>query len=257
MSRRLLKKSILVTGGGCGIGRATSLLLASEGACVMVSDNNIESGELTAELIRESGGDAHFFQADVRCAEQVKALIDAVVNTNGRLDCAFNNAGILEDVFISTSRFTESSWDRIIDVNLKGVWLCMKYEIQQMLGQDGGCIVNMSSVAGLYGNRYVGPAYIASKHGVVGLTKAAAIEYAQNGIRVNSVCPGIVQPTVMSEAIFGEQNSGREAQIKALYPMGRVCELDEVSQAVVWLCSDDASFINGHALPIEGGLLAQ
>ncbi len=163
----------------------------------------------------------------------------------------------LEDVFTPAADFTEASWGRIIDVNFKGVWLCMKYEIQQMLKQNSEYIVNMSSDASLYGNRYVGLAYIASKHGVVGLTRSAAIEYAHEGIRVNAVCPGIVEPTVMSEAIFDERHPEREKQIKELYPMGRVCELDEASQAVAWLCSDDASFINGHALPIKCGLLAQ
>jgi NAD(P)-dependent dehydrogenase (short-subunit alcohol dehydrogenase family) len=256
MSRFLEGKVILVTGGSSGIGRTTALVLAREGAKVVVADVNRAGGEETVRLIAEADGEAVFVQADVSKASEVKTMVDKTLETYGQLDCAFNNAGILEGIFTSTADYPEESWDRVVDINLKGVWLCMKYEIPQMIKQGGGVIVNMSSVAGLFGNKIVGPAYIASKHGVVGLTKVAALEYAQQGIRVNAVCPAIIDNTVMSEDIFGT-NPQLETQIKTIYPAGRIGGLSEVAEAVAWFCSDAAPFITGHALPIDGGLLAQ
>lgn len=255
--RQLLEdKVILVTGGSSGIGRATAAVVAREGAAVVIADINAEGGEAAVRAIRHAGGEALFVHTDVCSSSQVATTLARIVGHYGRLDGAFNNAGVLEGTFSSSATMDESTWDRVIDVNLKGVWLCMKHEIPLMLAQGGGVIVNHASVAGLYGNRIVGPAYIASKHGVVGLTKVAALEYAAQGIRINAVCPGIIDETVMSEAIFGG-DAAREAQVKALYPAGRVGALSEVAETVAWFFSDASSFITGHALPIDGGLLAQ
>lgn len=256
MNALLTDKVILVTGGSSGIGRATALALARAGASVVIADVDVEGGHATVEAIDRAGGDACFMATDVRDAAQIQRTLAYVVRRHGRLDGAFNNAGILEGTFTSLTDLQEPTWDRVMAVNLRGLWLCMKHELPLMLAQGGGAIVNHASVAGLYGNRLVGAAYIASKHGVVGLTRAAALEYADRNIRINAVCPGIIDDTAMSQAIFGEDGE-RAGQVKALYPTGRVGALPEVADAVVWLFSDATSFITGHALPIDGGLLAQ
>lgn len=256
MNTLLEDKIILVTGGSSGIGRATAVALARAGASVVIADIDIEGGHSTVAAIDREGGDACFMATDVRDSAQVQRTLAYVVRRYGRLDGAFNNAGILEGSFVSLADLQEPTWDRVMDVNLRGLWLCMKHEIPLMLAQGGGVIVNHASVAGLYGNRLVGAAYIASKHGVVGLTRAAALEYADRNIRINAICPGIIDDTVMSHAIFGEDGQ-RAGQVKALYPAGRVGALPEVADTVVWLFSDATSFITGHALPIDGGLLAQ
>jgi NAD(P)-dependent dehydrogenase (short-subunit alcohol dehydrogenase family) len=246
---------ILVTGGSAGIGRATADVLAARGAVVAIADVDEPRGTDAARAICEAGGRASFHRMDVRDAAQVAATLERIVHLHGRLDGAFNNAGVLEGLFLASAEQAESVWSNVIDVNLTGVWLCMKHEIPLMLAQGGGVIVNHASVAGLYANRIVGAAYIASKHGVVGLTKAAALEYAAQGLRINAVCPGIIDDTSMSEVIFGG-DAEREAQVKALYPAGRVGTLAEVAETVAWLLSDATTFITGHALPIDGGLLA-
>ncbi len=256
MNTMLEDKVILVTGGSSGIGRATAMVMAREGASVVVADVDIAGGEAVVDAIRRDGGDASFVATDVCDARQVAAALDHLMQRHGRLDGAFNNAGVLEGSFTAAADLDEAVWDRVLDVNLKGVWLCMKHEIPLMLPRGRGVIVNHASVAGLYGNRLVGAAYIASKHGVVGLTKVAALEYAAQGLRINAICPGIVDDTVMSELIFGG-DAAREAQVKALYPAGRVGSLAEVAATVAWFFSDATSFITGHALPIDGGLLAQ
>ncbi len=244
-------KVALVTGGGSGIGRASSLAFAREGAKVVVADVNVEGGEETARLIRDGGGDAAFFRADVSRTAEVEAMVNNVVETYGRLDCAHNNAGIEGQFGAITHEYPEDVWDRVIDINLKGVWLCMKYEIPQMLRQGGGAIVNTSSGAGLRGGTGVGTAYYASKHGVVGITKVAALEYAQQGVRVNAVCPGLIVTPMgerymshLSELGVGATRGG---------PMGRNGRPEEIAESVVWLCSDAASFVNGLALPVDGG----
>jgi NAD(P)-dependent dehydrogenase (short-subunit alcohol dehydrogenase family) len=247
---------ILVTGGGSGIGRATSVALARAGALVVVADIDEAGGCATADAIARERGEAYFVATDVRIDRAVHSLLQGIERRHGRLDGAFNNAGILEGTFVHAADLSSETWDRVMDVNLRGVWLCMKHEIPLMLGQGRGVIVNHASVAGLYGNKLVGAAYIASKHGVVGLTKAAALEYAGRGRRINAICPGIIDDTVMSEAIIGAERE-REAQVQALYPAGRVGTLAEVADAVVWMFTDATSFITGHALPIDGGLLAQ
>lgn len=246
-------KIALVTGGGSGIGRAASLALSKEGAKVAVSDIVAPGGEETVRLIRDAGGEAVFIKADVAKAAEVEALIKQVVETYGRLDCAFNNAGI-EGVMTTTVDYSEENFDRTIAVNLKGVWLCMKHEISQMLTQGGGAIVNTASVAGLVGFQGLS-AYVASKHGVNGLTKTAALEYAKNGIRVNAVCPGVIH-TPMLDRLFNSQ-PGVSETIAAMEPVGRLGKPEEIAAAVVWLCSDAASFVTGLPMAVDGGLIAQ
>jgi NAD(P)-dependent dehydrogenase (short-subunit alcohol dehydrogenase family) len=246
-------KIALVTGGGSGIGRATAIVFARDGAKVVVADVTVEGGEETVRRIRDAKGEAIFVKTDVSQAVEVAALINAAVETYGRLDCAFNNAGIA-GTLATVADCTEENWERVINTNLKGVWLCMKYEIRQMLEHGGGAIVNTSSVYGLVGARRGLPAYVASKHGIVGLTKAAALEYAQAGIRVNAVSPGGVY-TPMQEG-FIQGNSQVKAQIDASHPIGRMGTPAEIAEAVVWLCSDAASFVTGHTLVADGGLIA-
>jgi NAD(P)-dependent dehydrogenase (short-subunit alcohol dehydrogenase family) len=247
-------KVALVTGGGSGIGRATALAFAREGARVVVADIGVAGGAETAQLIQKAGGEATFIKADVSQAAEVEALIDKVVSTYGRLDCAHNNAGI-EGVEAPTADYPEEDWDRVIAINLKGVWLCMKYEIPPMQQQGGGAIVNTASIAGLVG-AYRMPAYVASKHGVAGLTKAAALEYAKAGIRVNAVCPGVIR-TPMVERFFFSRHPRAEGRLTAFEPIGRLGTPQEVAEAVVWLCSDAASFVTGHTMAVDGGIVAQ
>jgi NAD(P)-dependent dehydrogenase (short-subunit alcohol dehydrogenase family) len=247
-------KVALVTGGGSGIGRATALAFARQGARVVVADVAVTGGEETVQRIQKAGGEAIFLRTDVSKAAEVEALITRAVSTYGRLDCAHNNAGI-EGVEARTADYPEDDWDRVIAINLKGVWLCMKYEILQMQQQGGGAIVNTASIAGLVG-AYRMPAYVASKHGVAGLTKAAALEYARAGIRVNAVCPGVIR-TPMVERFFLERHPRAESRLTAFEPIGRLGTPEEVAAAVVWLCSDAASFVTGHTMAVDGGIVAQ
>ena len=253
MAGRLGGKVALVTGGASGIGRATALTFAREGARLVIADMHEDGGQQTIHMITEQGGEAIFVRTDVSKAVEVQALISAAVETYGRLDCAHNNAGISGGGRALTAEYPEETWHQVIAVNLTGVWLCMKYEIPQMLPQGGGAIVNTASVAGLIGGRGLA-AYVASKHGVVGLTKTAALEYAQQGIRVNCVCPGVIH-TPMTERAWSDPE--RRAQIIAMEPLGRIGNPEEIAEAVVWLCSDAASFVTGHAMSIDGGLVAQ
>ena len=251
MAGRVEGKVALVTGGASGIGRATALTFAREGAKLVIADMNEDGGHQTVHMITENGGEATFVKTDVSKAVEVQALISQAVATYGRLDCAHNNAGISGGLRALTAAYPEDTWHQVIAVNLTGVWLCIKYEIPQMLHQGGGTIVNTASGAGLIGSRGIS-AYVASKHGVVGLTKTAALEYAPQGIRVNCVCPGVIQ-TPMTESAL--RDPALQAQITAR-PMGRVGTPEEVAEAVVWLCSDAASFVTGHAMSIDGGLVA-
>lgn len=246
-------KVALVTGGGSGIGKATALAFARNGARVAVVDVDVTCGEETAHEVVEAGSEAIFLDADVGNGEQVRTVVDRTVANFGRLDCACNNAGI-SGAQARTADCTEENWDRTILVNLKGVWLCMKYEILRMLEQGSGVIVNTSSVAGLVGLKNWS-AYVASKHGVVGLTKSAALEYAKAGIRINAVCPSIIG-TSMAEYFTGG-DPRVEAHILAQQPLSRMGKPEEVAEAVLWLCSDAASFVTGHALAVDGGLLAR
>jgi NAD(P)-dependent dehydrogenase (short-subunit alcohol dehydrogenase family) len=246
-------KIALVTGGGSGIGRATALTFAREGAKVVVADVVVDGGEETVRLIKAAGGEAVFVKADMAKAAEVEALVQKAVATYGRLDCAHNNAGI-EGATARTADYREEDWDRVISINLTGVWFCMKYEIAQMLKQGGGAIVNTASDAGLLGVPQM-PAYVASKHGVVGLTKTAALEYAKSGIRVNAVCPGVIK-TPMVDRITG-QRAGRAERMAAAEPVGRMGKPEEIAEAAVWLCSDAASFVTGLPMPVDGGIMAQ
>jgi len=246
-------KIALVTGGGSGIGRATALTFAREGAKVVVADVVVDGGEETVRLIKAAGGEAMFVKADMAKAAEVEAMVQKAVATYGRLDCAHNNAGI-EGATGRTADYREEDWDRVISINLTGVWFCLKYEIAQMLKQGGGAIVNTASDAGLLGVPQM-PAYVASKHGVVGLTKTAALEYAKAGIRVNAVCPGVIK-TPMVDRITG-QRAGRAERMAAAEPVGRMGKPEEIAEAVVWLCSDAASFVTGLPMPVDGGIIAQ
>jgi NAD(P)-dependent dehydrogenase (short-subunit alcohol dehydrogenase family) len=253
MARQFESEVSLVTGGASGIGRAAALAFAREGAKVVVADVQAEGGEETVRMIRETGGQATFVKTDVSKAAEVEMLVKKAVDTYGRLDFAFNNAGT-EGTMAPTADCTEDNWDRTISINLKGIWLCMKHEIPQMLKQGSGAIVNMASVAGLVGFRGL-PAYCASKGGVVQLTRTAALEYAKAGIRVNVVCPGVIR-TPMVERLLSGRPEAEEGFI-AMEPVGRMGKPEEVAEAVVWLCSDAASFVTGHPMTVDGGLVAQ
>jgi NAD(P)-dependent dehydrogenase (short-subunit alcohol dehydrogenase family) len=252
MSSEYQGKVVLVTGGSYGIGRAAAISFAQRGAKVAIADLDVKRGEETLHRIIEAGGDAIFVKTDVSLESDVKALVEKTVQTYGRLDCAFNNAGIHKQ-FVSTVDFLAAEWDEMINVNLKSVWLCMKYEIPQMLKQGKGSIVNTSSAAGLVGAPS-NPAYPASKHGVVGLTKSTALEFARKGIRVNCVCPGPTR-TGMNEALVASHPEMVKSMDQKV-PMGRIGEPEEVAAAAIWLCSDEASYITGHALPVDGGIVA-
>jgi len=252
MNAELSGKVAIVTGGTSGIGRDAAVLFASAGAKVAVAGRRETEGKETVERIRAAGGDAVFVKTDVSHAAEVEALVRKTVEKFGRLDIAFNNAGI-EGNWAPLAEMPEENWDRTIDINLKGVWLCLKYEIQQMLRQGaGGAIVNMASIAGLMGSSGAG-AYCASKHGIIGLTKTAALENARSGIRINSVCPAAVE-TPMAERLFGDP--GVEKYILGLHPIGRFGRPMEIAEAVVWMCSERASFMTGQALVLDGGFLA-
>jgi NAD(P)-dependent dehydrogenase (short-subunit alcohol dehydrogenase family) len=246
-------KIALVTGGGSGIGRATALKLAKEGAKVMIADYMPEGGERTVRMIAEAGGEASFVAADVSVTKQVEAMVAKTVETYARIDCAFNNAGI-EGRMANTVECTEETWDRTIAINLKGVWLCMKYEIPQMLKQGGGTIVNTASIAGLVGFEGL-PAYNASKGGVVQLTRTAALEFATKNIRVNCVCPGVIR-TPMVERLL-DSRSFTEDQLNAGEPVGRMGKPEEIAEGVLWLLSDASSFVTGHPLAIDGAWVAR
>jgi NAD(P)-dependent dehydrogenase (short-subunit alcohol dehydrogenase family) len=252
MTAQLEGKVGLVTGGTSGIGRDTAILFAKSGAKVVVAGRREVEGEETVELVRAAGGEGLFVRADMSKAVEVDALVQKAVERFGRLDIAFNNAGI-EGAWVPLVKQSEEDWDRTIAINLKGVWLCLKYEIRQMLKQGGGgAIVNMGSITGLVGS--VGAsAYSASKHGVIGLTKSAALENARSGIRINAVCPAAVE-TPMADRIFGAPAVHK--YVVSCHPMGRFGRPAEIAEAVVWMCSDRASFMTGQSLVLDGGFLA-
>lgn len=253
MRHHFKDKVALVTGGGSGIGRASATAFACEGARTIVADISISGAEETVRKIKELGGEAISVRTDVSKANEVESLIGKIVAQFGRLDIAHNNAGVEGDI-ASTADCTEENWDKIISVNLKGVWLCMKYEITQMLKQGCGVIVNTASIAGLVGLRG-SPAYDASKHGIVGLTKTAALEYARAKIRINAVCPGGIEtPMIQRQTI---RNPNIREKLIAVEPMGRMGSPEEVAEAVLWLCSESSSFVTGHAMMVDGGFVAQ
>ena len=251
METTFKNKVIIVTGGSFGIGKATAIAFAKQGAKIVIVDwaENPES----IAFIKDLGNEVIFIKCDVSKSVEVKSMVEKTIATYGRLDYAFNNAGI-EGNTAPTPDCTEENWDKTIAINLKGVWLCMKYEIPEMLKQGKGVIINCSSVAGLVGFEGL-PAYVASKHGVVGLTKTAALECAKHGIRINAVCPGVIQ-TPMIDRLTGKKKEAIE-QYTALEPLGRFGQPEEIANAVLWLCSDEASFVTGHGMAVDGGFVAQ
>ncbi|MBC5774641.1 SDR family oxidoreductase [Pontibacter sp. KCTC 32443] len=251
MEKPFQDKVAIVTGGSFGIGRATSILFAQRGAKVAVVDW-VEDPE-TVNNIKVAGGEAIFIKCDVSKDSDVRNMVEQTVSTFGRLDYAFNNAGI-EGASAPTHEATEENFEKVIGINVKGVWLCMKYEISHMLQQGKGAIVNCSSIAGVIGFPGI-PIYTASKHAVIGLTKTAALEYAQSGIRVNAVCPGAIQTAMIDR--FMEKNKVSKESMVAGEPMGRFGEPDEIAEAAIWLCSDASSFTTGHAMVVDGGWVAR
>jgi NAD(P)-dependent dehydrogenase (short-subunit alcohol dehydrogenase family) len=247
-------KVALVTGGGSGIGRATALAFAREGAKVVIGNRNVERGEETVSMIRDAGGTASFKRTDVLVAAEVKALVDHAVTTYGRLDVAFNNAGIEGEVKPTLVDQTEANFDAVMGVNVKGVWLSMKYEIPVMLDQGGGAIVNCSSVAGVIAFPGIG-IYAASKHAVIGLTKTAALEYSAQGIRINAVNPAVIDTEMVDRLADGMKM--KKDDLTTFHPIGRLGRVEEVAEAVLWLCSDKASFVTGHSMIIDGGFTAR
>jgi NAD(P)-dependent dehydrogenase (short-subunit alcohol dehydrogenase family) len=252
MTAELQNKVALITGGTTGIGRETAVLFAENGAKVVISGRRESEGHEAIALVRAAGGDGLFVKSDVSKSADVQSLIAKTIETFGRLDIAFNNAGI-EGQWKPIIEQSEEDWDSVIDINLKGTWLCLKYEIQQMLTQgSGGAIVNMSSVAGLMGS--AGAAiYVASKHGVIGLTRNAALEGAAKGIRVNAVCPAVIETAMADRAFADPQVSKR---VRAMHPLGRFGKPLEIAEAVLWLCSDKSSFMTGHYIVLDGGMRA-
>lgn len=252
MSMTFSGQVALVTGGGAGIGRATALAFAGEGLKVVVADRDVAGGEATVALIREAGGQALFLACDVTREREVQALHEQVIKAYDRLDYAFNNAGIE----IEKGRLAEGSeaeFDAIMGVNVKGVWLCMKYQLPLMLAAGGGAIVNTASVAGL-GAAPKMSIYSASKHAVIGLTKSAAIEYAKKGIRVNAVCPAVIDTDMFRRAYEADPRKAEFAA--AMHPVGRIGKVEEIASAVLYLCSDGAAFTTGHSLAVDGGAMA-
>ena len=251
MKKQFEGKVAIVTGGSFGIGRATAIAFAKRGAKVVVAD--YREDQETIRLIEAEKGEAIFIKCDVSKDLDVKNMVEKAITAFGRVDFAFNNAGI-EGAGSSTHECSEENWESTINVNLKGIWLCMKYEIPQMLKQGKGSIVNNSSIAGLVGFQGL-PAYVASKHGVVGLTKSAALDYARLGIRVNAICPGVIRTPML------ERSTGKKKEVEKQYedrePIGRIGSSEEVAEAAIWLCSDYASFITGDAIAVDGGWVAQ
>ena len=246
-------KVALVTGGSAGTGRATALAFGAAGAVVVIADTNVDGGHASAAMIVEQGGKALFVKADVTRAQDVEALVDKAVATYGRLDFAFNNAGV-DDAPGATAESEEEEFDRIMALNVKGTWLCMKHQLRQMLRQEGGgAIVNAASAMGLVGGP--GQALVAaSKHAIVGMTRSAAAEYAGAGVRINSICPGTVRTPAMAKVL--DRDPQRAQEMVARVPAGRLGEPRDVANAVLWLCSEHASFVTGHQLAIDGGLTA-
>jgi NAD(P)-dependent dehydrogenase (short-subunit alcohol dehydrogenase family) len=243
-------KVALVTGAGSGLGAASAKAFAREGARVVVADVNASGGRQTVQMIEKAGGQAVFIQADVSSEADVKAMINKTLETYGRLDYAHNNAGI-EHAPAPLTELTEETWERILKVNLKGVWLCLKYEIPQMAKNGGGAIVNTSSIAGLHGARQHG-AYGVTKYGVISLTKTAALENGASKVRINAICPGAMAGTPMWDFLVSH-SPDLNTLVAGKVPLGRASNPEEIAQVVVWLCSDAASYITGHAMVVDGG----
>ena len=246
-------KVAIITGGSSGIGRATAIALAKDGVNVTVAARRAAEGEETVRLVKEAGSEGIFVKTDVTNEDDVRSLVERTVKVYGRLDYAFNNAGI-EEIMTPLLDQTSDVFDRIMNVNVKGVWLCMKYEIPKMIKSGGGAIVNMSSVAGVMGFPQM-PIYVASKHAVLGLTKSAALEYAKSRIRINAVAPGAVETDMAKRVV--EDNKQFLETVKSMHPIGRIAEPEEIANTVAWLLSDKASFVVGHTLLIDGGIVSR
>lgn len=253
MTERLRDKIALITGGSSGIGQAAARLFAREGAKVVIADINVEDGEKTVKGIVDEGGEAHFVKANVSKPIEVEALVNKIIERFNRLDCAYNNAGILGDV-VSVVEHTEESWNHTIDTNLKGTWLCMKHEIPVMLKQGKGAIVNTTATTGLFVGGKYRSAYSASKAGIISLSKVAALENAEYGVRINVICPSARTPLMEQ---FFQANPEAEADFTAQMPMGRIFRPEEIVEGALWLCSDASSFVTGHVLAAEGGFLCR
>jgi NAD(P)-dependent dehydrogenase (short-subunit alcohol dehydrogenase family) len=247
------QKVVIVTGGNSGIGRATAIALAKEGAKVTVAARRASDGEETARLIKEAGSDAIFVKTDVAIENDVRSLVEKTVDIYGKLDYAFNNAGV-EEIMTPFLDQTSEKFDQIMNTNVRGVWLSMKYEIPEMIKNGGGAIVNNSSAAGIIGFPQFA-VYIASKHAVLGLTKSAALEYAKSGIRINAIAPGGVE-TEMANKV-NESNPQWLETLTSMHPIGRIADPEEIANTVVWLLSDKESFVLGHTLLVDGGVVSR
>jgi NAD(P)-dependent dehydrogenase (short-subunit alcohol dehydrogenase family) len=243
----------IVTGASSGIGRAAAMRFAAEGASVVAADVDTAGGEDTVDTIHEDGGEATFVETDVSDRDDVEAMVATAVERYGGLDFAFNNAGIEghNDSLVDQS---DDDWERVVDINLKGVFLGLQAEIPAMIEDGGGAIVNTSSIAGVVGFQGVSP-YVASKHGVIGLTKTAALEYGRDGVRVNAISPGVIETPMVERA--STANPEMIEGVSEATPMGRIGEPEEIGDAAVWLCSADASFVTGETLVIDGGYVSQ
>jgi NAD(P)-dependent dehydrogenase (short-subunit alcohol dehydrogenase family) len=252
MGRRFESKVALVTGGTSGLGRDAAIAFAREGAKVVVTGRRIREGQETVALAKASGGEATFVQADMSNPAEIEALFSTCVKTYGGLDCAFNNAGIDGTLNTPIADYKLEVWNQVIAVNLTAMFLCMKYEIAEMLKRGGGSIVNMGAVASVKAGTVVGSAYISSKHAIVGLTKTGAIEYASRGIRANVILPGVIRTPLSDKLLSTEEG---KARVLSMHPVGRIGEPEEVSNLVLWLCSREAKFITGAVIPVDGGFL--
>lgn len=253
MNLSLKNKVAIITGAASGIGAASAMAFAREGASVVVADVQIARGEELVSRIQAEDGKAIFIKCDVSSESDIRNMVTKCVEKFGRLDCAFNNAGI-EGESAETIMTTNENWEKVMNINLKGIWLCMKYQIPEMLKVGGGSIVNCSSIAGVVGFEGL-PAYVASKHGVIGLTQTAALEYAGKNIRVNAICPGVIDTPMVERLTHGNKEEAKTLTMGE--PMGRMGTSEEIAQAALWLCSDASSFVTGHSLIADGGWVAR